>query len=119
VADLELAAPDIDRGLAVEHILELAARRLRALQARDEAYEIYSSYYFGEQQGMGSPSVRAMNSQGRPLLRDLEQTVTAGRTEYRSNSLMPIVDDATALIGRMPNSRVTNPDSSDASIAKA
>src|SRR5207237_8964155 len=74
--------------------------------------------YFGEQSGMGSPAVRAMNSQGSPLLRDRENPA-AGQTEYRSNHLMPVVDDATALLGRMPNSRVTSPDSSDQGIAKA
>jgi hypothetical protein len=111
-------SPYISRKLEADQIIEMSERRRRALRYRDQAYEVYSDYYFGEQSGMGSPAVRAMNSQGRPLLRDLEQTGTAG-TEYRSNHLMPVVDDATALLGRMPNSRVTAPDSSDAGIAKA
>jgi hypothetical protein len=112
-------APFIDRSLDAEQILEMADRRMRALRPRDEAYEVYSDYYFGEQAGYGSPSVRAMNNQGRPLLRDLEGTGATGQTEYRSNILMPVIDDATALLGRMPNSRVTAPDSSEQGIAKA
>src|SRR5258708_20575807 len=92
---------------------------MRAMRYRDEASEVFSEYYFGEQTGMGSPATRAMNSQGRPLMRDLENASGFGQTEYRSNHLMPVVDDATALLGRMPNSRVTAPDSSDQPIAKA
>lgn len=111
--------PFISPGLGAVDIMELAERRMRALRYRDEAYEVYSDYYFGEQAGMGSPSVRAMNSQGRPLLRDLENSAVGGVTEYRSNHLMPVIDDATALLGRMPNSRVTNPDSSEQGIKKA
>ena len=111
-------SPYIDPGLDADTILDLAERRMRALKYRDEAYEVFSDYYFGEQAGYGSPSVRAMNNQGRPLLRDLENQAV-GQTEYRSNRLMPVVDDAAALLGRMPNSRVTSPDSSDQAIAKA
>jgi hypothetical protein len=118
MAQVELGAPFIDTGLSVEDILEVAERRMRSLRYRDQAYEVFSDYYFGEQSGMGSPAVRAMNSQGRPLLRDLE-VGNVGQTEYRSNHLMPVVDDAQALLGRMPNSRVTNPDSSEQGIAKA
>jgi hypothetical protein len=111
--------PDIDHGLSAKEILDLADRRRFALADRDRAYEVYSAYYFGEQAGMGSPAVRAMNTQGRPLMRDLENSNVAMQTEYRSNRLMPVVDDAQALLGRMPNTRVPPPDSSDAAIAKA
>src|SRR5882672_2441232 len=111
--------PFIDQGLSPVDIMDIAERRMRALRYRDEAYEVYSDYYFGEQQGMGSPSVRAMNAQGRPLFRDMENTAVASSSDYRSNHLMPVVDDAQALLGRMPNSRVTNPDSSEQGIKKA
>lgn len=112
-------APDIDRSLSVEDILKMAERRMAALRYRDEAYDVFAGYYFGEQAGYGSPSVRAMNNQGRPLMRDLENTTAPSQTEYRSNILMPVVDDTTALLGRMPNSRVTAPDSSEQGIKKA
>jgi|SRR5665213_270701 len=105
--------------MSEKEILDLAERRIFAFHDRDAAYEVFAAYYFGEQQGMGSPAVRAMNTQGRPLMRDLEATNVAGDTQYRSNRLMPVVDDAQALIGRMPNSRVTPPDSSDAGQHKA
>ena len=111
-------APHIDHSLGKDDILKMAERRMRDLRYRDQAYEVYSNYYFGEQSGLGSPSVKAMNSQGRPLLRDIEGA-GASATEYRSNLLMPVIDDATALLGRMPNSRVTAPDSSEQGIAKA
>lgn len=112
-------SPDIDRSLGKEDILKMAERRMAALRYRDEAYEVFAGYYFGEQAGYGSPSVRAMNNQGRPLMRDLENSTAPSQTEYRSNILMPVVDDATALLGRMPNSRVTAQDSSEQSIKKA
>lgn len=111
--------PFIDQSRNAVDIMEMAERRMRALRYRDQAYEVYSDYYFGEQGGMGSPSVRAMNMQGRPLMRDIENTAVGSSTEYRSNHLMPVVDDAQALLGRMPNSRVTNPDSSEQGIKKA
>ena len=119
MAALEIQEQHLDQSLGPHEILELAERRMLAMQARDAQYSIFDSYYFGEQTGYGSPSVRAMNSQGRPLLRDLEGGSSASQTEYRSNRLMPVIDDAQALLGRMPNSRVTNPDSSEQAIAKA
>ena len=115
--DARPEAPVIDHGLDAGQILDLAERRINAYGDRDAAYEVYAAYYHGEQAGMGSSSVRAMNNQGRPLLRDLESGTST--SEYRSNHLMPVVDDAQALLGRMPNSRVTPPDSSDGGIAKA
>lgn len=110
--------PLIDQSLDAEQIIKLAERRLQRYDGRDRLYEIYSRYYFGEQRGMGSPSTRAASSTGRPLMRDLESSMNGGDSEYRSQRLAPIVDDAQALLGRMPSSRVEPPDSGEAGLAR-
>lgn len=107
-AQIEEQEPELSSGLSAEDIVDLCERRMNDYDIRDRAYETYANYYFGRQPGMGSPSVRATNSQGRPLLRDVESSAEPG--EYRSQRLAPIVDDYQALLGRMPSSRVEPPD---------
>ena len=104
IADL----PELDTGLDAETIIEMCERRMTQYAIRDQAYSVYANYYFGKQSGMGAPSVKAANSQGRPLMRDSD--LIAGDGEYRSQRLAPIVDDYQALLGRMPSSRVEPPD---------
>jgi len=111
VADL----PDLDQGLDAPSIIEMCERRMNQYAVRDAAYDVYANYYFGKQSGMGSPSVKAANAQGRPLLRDMEMGGPDGG-EYRSQRLAPIVDDYQALLGRMPNTRVVPPDHEPAGI---
>ena len=111
------------RRLEPKKILELAEQRLKVYARRNDAYDNYLNYYFGHPRGDGSggrTGVIAMNSQGRPLLRDVElgNSMNANRA-YTSQRLAPIVDDYAALLGRMPTSRVEAPDSSQQGQAKA
>jgi hypothetical protein len=108
--------PDLDEGLDAFTIIEMCERRMNQYAGRDVDYDTFARYYFGKQSGMGSPSAKAMNSQGRPLLRDSD-SYGAGDGEYRSQRLAPIVDDYQALLGRMPASRVEPPDHEAAGIA--
>jgi len=111
VADI----PEIDEGLSANAIIELCERRMEQFASRDADYETFARYYFGKQAGMGSPSQKIMNAQGRPLLRDSDSS-GSGDGEYRSQRLAPIVDDYQALLGRMPASRVEPPDHEPAGI---
>src|ERR1700682_2080122 len=101
--------PEIDEGLDANTIIEMCERRMNQYAARDVDYDTFARYYFGKQAGMGSPSAKIMNAQGRPRLR-APDTSGAGDGEYRSQRLAPIVDDYQALLGRMPASRVEPPD---------
>src|SRR5665213_2299996 len=108
--------PQLDEGLDANTIIELCERRMEQYAIRDAAYETYSRYYFGKQSGMGSPSQKIMNAQGRPLMRDSD-SYGGGDGEYQGNVLQPPIDDKQALLGRMPASRVEPPDHEPAGLA--
>ena len=101
------------RRQGVQEILDTAEKRLQIYADRDIWYDKLASYYFGKQpQGKSyAPTVLAANAQGRPLLRQVGESIMTNRT-YSSQRLAPIVDDYAALQGRMPTSRVDPPDSS-------
>ena len=96
-------------------ILEILDQRKKDYAYRDQAYELYQRYYRGKQSA-GTGSVLGANSQGRPLLR-VGEAMMRDRT-YSSQRLAPIVDDAQALLGRMPSIRVEPPDPSPAGVEK-
>lgn len=113
-----VVAPVATPILSKSEILDLAVRRQREFRARDALYDVLGLYYYGRDLSDQTVNVLAMNSQGRPLLRDLERYKEASRI-YSSQRLAPIVDDYQALVGRMPSTRVEPPDSSTAGEAKA
>lgn len=102
--------------LSPQEIIDLAKQRTAAYSERDGLYDTYQRYYRGKQAPSG-PSVQAMNSQGRPLLR-LSEAAPRGEQGFTSQRLAPIIDDAQALLGRMPASRVEPPDQSEQGVAK-
>lgn len=106
----------LPKTLGPRQIVELAERRKAAFGVRDEAYNVYLNYYRGKQ-AAGGPSVMAANSQGRPLLRVVGESMRQQRA-YSSQRLAPIVDDAQALLGRMPASRVEPPDQEPSGLAR-
>lgn len=119
-----MAVADIDRDrklVGAREIVKMREERVRKYASRDRAYDTYMKYYFGRQNQSGSSSdlpVLSSNSQGRPLLRQVGEVIGVNKT-YSSQRLAPIIDDYAALLGRMPNSRVEPPDSSDQGEAKA
>lgn len=122
VAQYDTSNDQIKR-LEPKKILALAEQRLKTYARRNEAYDTYLNYYLGKPKGDGSggrTGTIAMNSQGRPLLRDVElgNSMNANRA-YTSQRLAPIVDDYAALLGRMPTSRVEAPDSTEQAQSKA
>src|SRR5438309_9896348 len=107
-ANLDVISPD--------EIIDLLAERQRQYKVRDGLYELFNTYYRGQQGMKGKPSVMAANSQGRPLMRVGEQA-TKERV-FTSQRLAPIVDDNQALLGRMPATRVEPPDQSQPGLAR-
>jgi len=97
-------------------ILDLLDQRQQDYAYRDQAYELYQRYYRGKQAAGSPSSVLGANSQGRPLLR-VGEAMMRDRT-YSSQRLAPIVDDAQALLGRMPSTRVEPPDPSPAGLER-
>ncbi len=102
--------------LSPHQIIALADRRRQQYAERDGLYEVYNNYYRGKTSGQ-RPSVMAANSQGRPILRDLEGNESD--RHYSTQILSPIIDDSQALLGRMPVTRVEPPVQSDAGVQKA
>src|ERR1700737_431517 len=109
---MALAASELPSPVpSAKEILELAERRRKRDIERDTIYDVLKLYYFGDTPSDQSAGVLAANSQGRPLLRDLEKYKAGGKA-YSPQRVAPIVEDYQAIIGRMPNSRVEPPDSS-------
>lgn len=108
------------RRLGVSKIQDAAEKRLQLYQDRDAWYDKLLRYYFGDQQEgkTYSPTILPANAQGRPLLRQVGESINVNRA-YNSHRLAPIVDDYAGLLGRMPNSRVDPPDQSQQGEAKA
>ena len=102
--------------ISPNEIIELLVERQRQYKTRDGLYELFNTYYRGQQGMKGKPSVMAANAQGRPLMRVGEQA-TKERV-YSSQRLAPIIDDNQALLGRMPSVRVEPPDMSEAGVTK-
>lgn len=100
-----------------KQILKLTEDRKSVLKGRDACYMLYKNYYFGDQD-KGKIQTLAMNSQGRPLLRDMGE-ISETHKAYSSNRVPPVIDDYAAIIGRMPTSRVDPPDSSPQGEQKA
>ena len=119
---MSVASPPVRR-YGVNDILDAAEKRLQLFADRNEWYDRLLKYYYGKQpQGktysLSSPIVLPSNSQGRPLLRQVGESISTDRT-YTSQRLAPIVDDYAALLGRMPTSRADPPDSSPQGAARA
>lgn len=107
---MAIAADQPDpRILNGDEIIELARKRRKQYQKRNTLYDLYSLYYFGDHPSNDSIEILAMNSQGRPLLRDLERMKGSG-TVYSTQRLAPIIEDYQALVGRMPQVRMEPPD---------
>lgn len=102
--------------LSAHEIIDLAAERKKVFGERDALYETFQRYYRGKQAAPG-PSVLGANALGRPLLR-LSEAKTGDQQPFTSQRLAPIVDDAQALLGRMPASRVEPPDQSEQGVTK-
>lgn len=99
--------------LDVDDIIDEYKRRIERYRDRDEFYDRLTAYYYGnDSHGSGGLPILAANSQGRPLLRPVGESITARRT-YSSQRLSPIVDDYSSLVGRMPSVRVEVPDPSE------
>src|SRR6185437_5532984 len=97
-------------------IIELARERQGIFSERDALYEVFQRYYRGKQ-ATATPSVLAMNPQGRPLLRLSEATNTK-EAVFSTQRLAPIIDDSQALLGRMPASRVEPPDQTEQGVQR-
>lgn len=112
--------PDAQPVLALgpKEIIKLAGERISAYAERNASYENFLEYYLGKQSGSGATLVQPMNGYGKPVLRQIGSN-SGGERRYISNRLQPIVDDYTALLGRLPIVRVDTPDSSDAAESKA
>lgn len=101
------------RVLSIATILEEFQDRLERAGGLNAWYAKLAEYYdprgVRNLGGQSGPSVLAMNSQGRPLLRQVGEAIDVQRT-YSSHRLSPIVDDFASLIGRLPTTRVDNLD---------
>jgi hypothetical protein len=96
--------------LTTEQIHELADKRIRQNQARNEWYYRQMSYWLGTRArdlSKQMQNIKAMDSKGRVLLRD--QGVggtTKVRSQYYSNRVAPVANDYQAILGRVPRLRV-------------
>jgi hypothetical protein len=101
---------DKARVLDAYQILDLVEERLKIFQDRNAWYDKLMRYYDGKSYGSGAfePEIMSSNSQGRPLLRQVGESINTNRT-YSSQRLAPIVDDYAGLLGRMPTVRVDAP----------
>lgn len=111
-------ALEYSRVLDSNQILDEWERRKKKYIDRDDWYDMLSTYYRGGSTPEGGLPVLAMNAQGRPLLRPIGESINQKRV-YSSQRLKPIVDDYSALMGRMPSSRVEPPDTSPQGEEKA
>lgn len=98
--------------LSVDAIIEEYEYRREQFEPRDALYETYLQYYRGGNDGKPGLPILAANAQGRPLLRPIGESINRQRT-YSSHRLSPVVDDYSALMGRMPTTRVEPPDTSE------
>lgn len=103
----ELVEPPV---MSVDDIIDEFKKRRQRYQDRDEFYDRLLAYYNNARDENGLPVLSA-NSQGRPLLRPIGESIYKPRA-YSSQRLSPIVDDYSALLGRMPTVRVEPPDPS-------
>lgn len=91
-------------------IVELVEDRLKRYHDRNLWYLTLESYYYGPDGAPNGPYIKAMNSQGRPQLRDSEYGASIDRARrFSSRRLSGIADDYAALKGRMPVSRAVPP----------
>lgn len=104
--------------LSTAEIVDEFEARKRRFADRDAWYERLLNYYNGQSKSEGGLPILAANSQGRPLLRPVGESINARRT-YSSQRLAPVVDDYSALLGRMPTARVEPPDPSPQGEARA
>lgn len=109
---------EYSRVLDSNQILDEWERRKKKYEDRDSWYDMLLSYYRGGNNSTGGLPILHMNAQGRPLLRPIGESITQRRV-YSSQRLKPIVDDYSALMGRMPSSRVEPPDTSPQGEEKA
>jgi hypothetical protein len=100
------------RTIGLEEIIDEYNYRRELFQDRDAAYETLNRYYRGDNNGKGVLPILSANAQGRPLLRPIGESINVQRT-YSSQRLAPVVDDYSALMGRMPTTRVEPPDDSE------
>ena len=98
--------------LTVDAIIDENEYRRQMFEERDATYEMYMQYYRGGNDGRGGLPILAANPQGRPLLRPIGESIHRQRT-YSSKRLSPVVDDYSALMGRLPTTRVEPPDNSE------
>lgn len=97
---------------SVDEILELVEERIKAYADRNQWYDQLRTYYYdrGGKSQSNEPRIRAMNAQGRPMLRDGEVGGSIDSAKrYSSHRISGLVDDYAALKGRMPVSRVEPP----------
>src|SRR5258708_6306679 len=71
-SEVAVARLEPGRVLTVEQIVALAIKRKAQHSSRDDWYDTLLRYYYGKNANAGSDamSIVAMNSQGRPMLRD-------------------------------------------------
>ncbi len=113
--------PDKRPVLGGDDIVELMVNRLKVYSDRNGWYQTLESYYYGpDGPSTFGPSIKAMNSQGRPQLRDGELGGAIDRPHrFSSRRLSGVADDYAALKGRMPISRAEPPTPDDAGKEKA
>ena len=109
---MALAVPAKPKVLSVEDILDEYEYRREQFEPRDALYETYLQYYRDGSNGRTGLPILAVNAQGRPLLRPIGENIHRQRT-YSSRRLSPVVDDYSALMGRMPTTRAEPPDNSE------
>lgn len=112
--------PDTSRTsvLSTAELVDEFGRRKQMFNDRDLWYDRLLNYYYGKVSQEGGLPILAANSQGRPLLRPVGESINARRI-YSSQRLAPVVDDYSALLGRMPTARAEQPDPSPQGEAKA
>src|SRR5262249_13831403 len=117
---MALAQTDtISKVLDTYAILDEMERRKEKYAERDAWYELLTQYYYRHNAKMGEGlPILAANAQGRPLLRQVGETMVGDRT-YSTQRLAPIVDDYSSLMGRMPTSGVEPPEPTPQGEARA
>lgn len=113
--------PDTSKNsvLSTAELIDEFGNRKQRFNDRNLWYDRLLSYYRGNTSGgNGGLPILAANSQGRPLLRPVGESINSKRV-YSSQRLAPVVDDYSALLGRMPTARAEQPDPSPQGEAKA
>jgi hypothetical protein len=101
-----------------KEIFALTTERIAAYGDRDETYRRCLAYYFNLNEP-GEATVRAMDSTGVPLLRQVGDAWGQANARSIDNRMTPIVDDFQSILGRVPKKRVDPPDGTDAGKTKA